>query len=160
MTEDQKATAIKMAVEGKSLKKIREELGLEAILFWRARQSDADFERQWQEARFEGLEENADELMDIARDETVDLGRARLISENTKWLLSKRKPRAYGDRLDLNVTSAIDLTSTLREAKERVITEIQLPIHYLKDSEKLQDAETTKQLSIHTTDTESVDPFS
>lgn len=43
----------------------------------------------------------ADEMDDIARDQTLDTQRARLIIDTRKWTSSKLKPKKYGDKLDM-----------------------------------------------------------
>lgn len=62
----------------------------------------------------------ADGLMTVA-DEVQDVQRARLKSDNAKWLLAKRKPSVYGDKVDIHVTQTIDITGALSEAKKRAL---------------------------------------
>jgi len=43
----------------------------------------------------------ADEMDDIAHNESIDTQRARLIIDTRKWTASKLKPKKYGDKVDL-----------------------------------------------------------
>jgi len=43
----------------------------------------------------------ADEMDDIAHDESIDTQRAKLIIDTRKWTASKLKPKKYGDKLDV-----------------------------------------------------------
>jgi hypothetical protein len=93
---------------------------------------------QYARAREIGLEAMAEEILDISDDSGVDVfldqatgkwtvngeavARARLRTDNRKWLLSKCLPKKYGDKLDL--TSGGDkLPSTTVTITRHVIGE-------------------------------------
>lgn len=118
-TEEQLQLAVELAVKGETIKRIIDEalLGSE-YSFWLYRQHYPDFNNAFEQARQEGLEPTADALTTIA-DEYVDVQRARLKSDNLKWLLSKRKPEIYGDKVDIHVSQTIDISSALNEARSR-----------------------------------------
>lgn len=61
----------------------------------------------------------ADELLDIP-DTYEDVARAKLKSDNIKWLISRRNRKSYGDKLEVDVHHNIDLRSALDSANERV----------------------------------------
>jgi len=128
LSEEQKAKAIELAVEGESIGSIIEMICVSPYNFWRARQHDPLFAKLFEQARQEGLEHIADNLLTV-HDEYEDVQRARLFSDNSKWLLSKRKPQIYGDRLDVNISQTIDIGSALAEARKRA----QLPESQIKD---------------------------
>lgn len=79
------------------------------------------FSKKYAQARNEGLEHLADSLIDISNNEP-DVLRARVKSENIKWLLSKRKAAVYGDKLEMSVNTTVDIQSALDEAKARAST--------------------------------------
>lgn len=56
-----------------------------------------------------------------AHDDIPDTQKARLYSDNVKWLLSKRDKR-YSDRLDVNVETRVSLADALKEATGRVLS--------------------------------------
>lgn len=120
-TPEQLDLAIELASKGEPLKRIIDEalLGSE-YSFWLYRQHYPDFQVAFEHARQEGLEHLADGLMTAHQDE-VDVQRARLKSDNAKWLLSKRKPSVYGDKVDIHVSQTIDITAALTEARSRAL---------------------------------------
>jgi len=59
-----------------------------------------DFLHHYEESRELQADTYADEMEDIARDETIDVQRARLIVDTRKWVSSKLKPKKYGDKID------------------------------------------------------------
>ena len=61
-----------------------------------------------------------DEAKEIA-DTEPDAGKARNQIDIRKWRASKRNSRVYGDRVDLNVTQTLDISTTLQEAKARLL---------------------------------------
>lgn len=120
-TQEQLDKAIELAAEGKPFKTIIDEamLGSEHS-FWLYKQHYPDFMNAFEHARQEGLEHLADGLM-TAHDDHTDVQRARLRSDNAKWLLSKRKPTIYGDKVDIHVSQTIDITAALSEARSRAL---------------------------------------
>jgi hypothetical protein len=56
----------------------------------------------------------------VAREEP-DPNRARIIIDADKWLASKLIAKVYGDKLDVNVTSTVDLSGALSEARDRAL---------------------------------------
>lgn len=120
LSEEQKTIAINMAAEGKALKQIIDAICMPEYAFLNARRNDHNFEIMFEEARQEGLEHHADSLLVIANEE-VDVQRGRLKSDNIKWLLSKRKPKTYGDRIDVTMTQTVDIRSALAEAQSRIL---------------------------------------
>lgn len=119
-THEQLEVAIEMASKGEPLKKIIEAICSTEIGFWLYRQHYPDFANSFEQARQEGLEHLADDLITIP-DEEKDVQRARLKSDNYKWLLSKRKPSVYGDKVDIHVSQTIDISAALTEARARAL---------------------------------------
>ena len=122
LTEEQQIEAIRMAVDGKSMKQVADALLISRIDFWQYRSSHPSFSNKYDAARKEGLEDLADGLISIADDLSMDVHRAKLKSDNIKWILSKRKPETYGDRIDLHVSTNIDITKALEAAKSRIVS--------------------------------------
>lgn len=128
LTESQKETAIKMAAEGKKLREIEEYLGVDAATFMRIKKRDPSFAVEISQARNEALEKLADDLITIV-DDYQDTNKARVKSDNIKWVLSKRKSEIYGDRLDVNLTQTVDISGALADARARLSRDVtpQLP---------------------------------
>lgn len=110
--------AIELAGEGKTLKAIRDVLNIDSYHMALYLKNNQYFESQLTHARNEGLEALADSILDIAEQEP-DVLRARVKSENIKWLLSKRKAHVYGDKIEVNMNATVDIASALTEAKAR-----------------------------------------
>jgi hypothetical protein len=118
LTEEQKQLAIDLAASGETLKGIREALMVDQTAFRNYLERHPVYKDAFVCARQDGLEELADSLQKIP-DEVTDVQRARLKSDNLRWLLSKRKAHVYGDRLDLNITQTVDIAGALLEARSR-----------------------------------------
>lgn len=120
LTDEQIATAISLAADGKGMEDIHITLGVASWELYKYRKSHPFFEKILTEARQEGFEQLADTLIEIP-DVYADVQRGRLKSDNIKWLLSKRKPLVYGDRIDVNLTQTIDIGVALSEARSRAL---------------------------------------
>ncbi len=119
-TDEQTQKAIELAANGEPLRKIIGELCTSEYDFWLYKQQYPVFRNTFEQARQEGLEHIADALITVA-DDYVDVQRARLKSDNSKWLLSKRKPDVYGDKVDIHVSQTIDISGALSEARKRAL---------------------------------------
>ena len=123
LTPEKQKEAVELAVQGASTAKIAERLGLSSYAFWEYRQNVPLFSNKYEIARIEGMESLADGLLTIV-DRYDDVQAARLQSDNTKWLLSKRNAKKYGDRLDVNVSQTVDISGALNEALNRAAIDI------------------------------------
>ena len=61
----------------------------------------ADFASGYASAKRLQVEAMAEDIVDIARDDSLDVNDRRLRVDTLKWLLSKLIPKTYGDKLDL-----------------------------------------------------------
>lgn len=93
-------------------------VGWNAKQYYRMRHEQPAFDLAVVRAREMAQDAWVDKLPEIAQNEP-DVQRARLLSDNVKWAAARIKPRAYGDRLDLNITQTIDIGSALAEARNR-----------------------------------------
>lgn len=88
--------------EGESLRKICESDHLptrETVRLWLADETKSDFLGRYARAREEQADYYADEIIQIA-DEATDHNKARLQIDSRKWVASKLKTKAYGDKVD------------------------------------------------------------
>lgn len=98
--------------EGKSLRQatVIENISLGA--FSRYIADDRDRQEQYARSRDIGADALADEMMAVAYDDAKDdktpqaIQRARLIVDSIKWILARRSPKKYGDRLDVKAEVA------------------------------------------------------
>lgn len=121
MTTEMTDKVLQMLMEGKSATAIVEALGIvsSTLVSWRER--DALFEKAYSRAREVGFDAQADHL-DIIAENTVDVQRARLMCDNVKWRLARVAPHKYGDRLDINVNSTVDIAAAIEEGKRRALS--------------------------------------
>ena len=89
---------------GLSLRMVCEELGCAEASVRQWVREDPVFASQYADARLEGYETLADQLVDISDSVEGDPARDRLRVDTRKWMLSKMLPKVYGDsmRLDIN----------------------------------------------------------
>lgn len=147
---DKKTEAIRLASEGTTITKIRKALNISNDQLTKMMSEDAVFAENFARARHDGLEELADDLITIPED-MADVQRAKLKSENIRWLLSKRKPMTYGDRLDLNVNHTVDVSTALSEARARIakqINTIQIENRPLKEIDALKTETDSKSVDV------------
>lgn len=112
--------------EGRSLRSVCRDKGMphmSTIFRWLGEKDKATFKEQYARACEERTEAMAEDILDIADDGTNDyvtrstndgdeyqvvdkdnIQRSRLRVDTRKWLMSKMKPKKYGDKID--VTSA------------------------------------------------------
>lgn len=93
--------------------------GVHPLAFYQAVQTSLDLERKYHLAQSAKTELYVEEIISIA-DGFDDPAKARNRIEARKWYASKMIPSKYSDRLDINVTQKLDLTSALAEARERI----------------------------------------
>lgn len=86
--------------EGKSLNKFCAIEGNPAqTTIRRWRESNPEFRSQYAQARIDQYYVYADQIIDISDKEDGDVMRDRLRVDSRKWLLSKRIPHEFGDRV-------------------------------------------------------------
>lgn len=129
-----------LLIEGHTLRQIGELEGLpgkRTIISWLAKH--VEFQHRYARAREMQALIAEDEIIEIADDSSHDyidrtvngqkqatfnrqnVERAKLRVEARKWLMSKRMPKRYGDKIDLNHSGAINMADALKAARERRI---------------------------------------
>lgn len=80
-----------------------------SIIFARL-QSDPDFRSRVDAARDEWCEFAAEELEALAAAATPeDVSCAKLRIDTKKWIMSRRAPKTWGDRVDVGVSGALNI---------------------------------------------------
>ena len=75
-----------------------------------------DLVTKFNDAQEDGYDALADQLLTITNEES-DHNKAKVKSDNIKWLLSKRKATVYGDKIEVNMNATIDIGAALAEAR-------------------------------------------
>lgn len=86
---------------GESAKACLREVDINPRVFWGYLASDEVAANRYARARARGLDKMAEEIIDIADDESIPAESRRVRVDPRKWLLSKLAPKKYGDKLDL-----------------------------------------------------------
>lgn len=75
------------------------------------------FAEGYAQARVASADRLADEIVAIADDESLDPKSRTIRVDARKWVASKLKPRAYGDKLDLSVTEVVRIPDVELDAQ-------------------------------------------
>lgn len=121
------AIVIERLSQGKSITEAAEAVGVSIGTVQQWRLKDALFDNECSRALDLGYEIQADSLVTIP-DTYADVQKARLKSENIRWLLARRAAHRYGDRLEVNVNQTVDIGGAIAEARKRA-----LPTRYPDD---------------------------
>lgn len=93
--------------------------GKERAQFAALRRQNADIDQQYERAREMMAHCMASETVPIA-DTEMDAQVARNRITSRQWYAGKLLPQVYGDRLNLDVTTTVDISKALAEARDRV----------------------------------------
>lgn len=119
-------------------------VGVKPLDFIRWLDANPPIAAELSRAKAIGYDTLAESLLTI-HDEIEDVAKARLASDNKKWLLSKVASSKYGDKLEMNVSGSIDLNAALNAAQQRL----------QRDSTHTIDAEVVEYRSVqHYSDTD------
>lgn len=121
---EERFTIITMLGQGVALGKVRDALKISADRFWSMLRANPKFMGRMQLIRQAMIEELTDEMLHISNS-VADVQRAKLITDNIKWLASKRIPHVYGDKLHVEHT-VVDLNSAINDAVKRSKNDIEV----------------------------------
>ena len=105
--------------EGFTITEACAEFGIDPRDFLKARKAHPDLQAEYLSAQEAGAEAQADTLFSI-HERIRDPLMARVVSDNRKWLLSKRQVATYGDKLQVETQHNADLAMILKEAIARI----------------------------------------
>jgi len=117
--------AIDLISQGNTLTEACDQSNLPISTFHNYIKRDENLHAMYVEADQRGSDAMADALVNIDNHRIhgqSDPKMAKVISDNIKWVLSKRKPKEYGDRVqvDHSVTVDVAITTALDAARRRV----------------------------------------
>lgn len=101
-----------------------DEAGISVASFIQHIKADAGLQGLLEEAEQRGYDALCDVLLSIDRDQHYgqsDPKMAAIISKNIQWVLSKRRPKEFGERVavDINVTADKAIIGALERARNR-----------------------------------------
>lgn len=112
--------------EGKSLRTVckEEKFGMTAVFNWL--RTNASFAKQYAQAKEEATDALAEEIHDIAdqahsviigdRSDNARVHAQQMRVDTRKWIMSKMKPKKYGDKLDMT-TNGKDIPAPIYGGK-------------------------------------------
>lgn len=152
MTESIFHDIIKDMVEGLPLKTALSMRLIPHIEFFRFVNSTPKYLSEYESAQQAKAELVAEQVIDIADDESIDAQRARNKIDARRWYAAKMKPAKFGERVDLNLNLHVDIGAALLDAQQRVR-------HILDGAQQAQQQviETTAKQLTTATDQQSVD---
>jgi len=110
---------LRLIADGSTISDACRQAGIDRNRFYADIKGIPDLRQQLKVAQELGAEAMADTLANIhatVRDPLM----ARVVSENRKWLLSKRASERFGDHIGKNDNVSNDLTAILKEAVARI----------------------------------------
>jgi hypothetical protein len=137
VTKEQLDHLIEQVSTGKTVAAVERELKLRQGFIFKLSEKDTSLREKINRARITGTDALVDSLHTIADDEQ-DVQRARLKSDNIKWVASRLNPTQYGDRINMDVRHSVDLDGAMIEARERIASKMPQLIDI---TEKIEDAE-------------------
>jgi len=153
LTKEQKERAIELLSDGLGPLKTCRELGVTHKEYFETISEDSIFEMAVARAQSIGFDVMADSLLEM-NEHYGDVQRARLQSDNIKFILAKRKPQVYGDRIDINMTQTIDISAARAEALRRA-----LPLRDSTNPQSIETRDVIEVQALESSDTPSVDPI-
>ena len=85
--------------------------------------NDPHFATQYTRARELGLDALADQVLEIADDQTLDPNSRRIMMDARRWYLSKLAPKRYGERTEHLLTVKHDASQLPTAELERIASQ-------------------------------------
>ena len=144
---------IELVLDGKPLKEAVKSHGIDVYSFGRLLQKDKAAAMAYARAVEIRADILADEVVHLA-DGDGDPAKVRNQMQARQWLASKLYAKRYGDRIELNVTQTLDISSTLAEARARILR----PASDLSDVIDAQVIDSSGKNQLGLSDNQSVTP--
>ena len=115
LTHEQRAIVLRSIESGASMRTAAEQAQLSShAAIRRLVANDPHFAAQYTRARELGLDALADQVIEIADDQTLDANARRVMMDARRWYLSKLAPKRYGERTEhlLTVTHSVEQLPT------------------------------------------------
>ena len=122
LSDEQRQTVLQALEQGGSLRTAAQLAGIgSASTIKRLVASDNHFAAQYTRAREQGLDELADQVIEIADDQTLDANARRVMMDARRWYLSKLAPKRYGERTEHLLTVTHDVAALPTAELERLV---------------------------------------
>jgi hypothetical protein len=116
-------TILELTVEGKSLNSIAKLLDFRAGLFFEMLTSAPDLQAGWVRAKECQADMFAEQMIDTI--ESMEAGQmsfkvAEVSLKGRQWIAGKLKPTKYAERIEAHITSNVNITQILVDARKRL----------------------------------------
>lgn len=121
--------AIDLIGDGQTRSRACKTVGISVSAFASYIKNDQTIERMYLEALERGEQALADAILQPDNHELyghTNPAMAKVMSDNIKWLLSKRNPKVYGDKIEVKHEITLDraITDAMDRAKQRAIQQL------------------------------------
>ena len=122
LTHEQRAIVLRSIESGASMRTAAEQAQLRShAAIRRLVANDPHFAAQYTRARELGLDALADQVIEIADDQTLDANARRVMMDARRWYLSKLAPKRYGERTEHLLTVTHDVAALPTAELERLV---------------------------------------
>lgn len=119
MSEYDYTELLALIADGQSVSQACRELKISRSVFYERLNEDSDLADKYARATDSRAEGIFDDIMEIA-DTAEDAAKARLQVDARKWVLSRMKPRKYGDKLEVDQHTTHDVGDSLKSVLDAV----------------------------------------
>ena len=143
LTDQEKDDIIEQVCLGKVYTRICDDMGITRRSLREAMFKDPLFKEKMELARVDATDDLADSLLTVTDgcETLVQVGCAKIKSENIKAVVGFRNPNKYGNRVDININQRLDLSSVLAAADARIV-------HVRDHNRQLAEAQKTLEASV------------
>lgn len=132
--------------DGEILADILRSTGVNVSTFYNYIRKDPKRNDAYKTAREVSTHALADKLVSVITDESLTDFQKRLYSDNVKWLTARRNKKDYGEKIEIEQNTSIDLKLALKQAESRVVNTVNIAEKYQKQ-DFLKDAEKSPMIS-------------
>lgn len=111
--DDKQAKFIQIIADGGTWETACDRLKVSSATLSRWLKEDSELEKQYAHAREAQADIYADRVIDTATDPTIDPAEKRVRMDAYKWAAGKRKPKVYGDKLNLEASVSVKSAAEL-----------------------------------------------
>lgn len=139
--------ALDLIGQGRTKTSACDEAGITTATFDNYVRSTPELHAIADNAEQRGFDTLAEILLEIDRHEhygSADPKQQKVISDNIKWYLSRKRPQQYGDKVtvDVNITADKAITDALSRAKDRAEGRILEDVSYTRVEDQRENAAT------------------
>lgn len=119
--------ALELIADGRTVRRACDDVKISIASFTRIVNDVPEFKELYAEAEQRGYDNMAEILLNIDTDPqygSSDTKQQKIISDNIKWFLSRKRPSQYGDKVEIThvITADKAIIGALERGRQRAIT--------------------------------------